>query len=223
MPKANPGKEKELEVKTEIRKEIKKHKFLDNYETLQAELKQGYRVVMYKDKEYYIYNPSVKDEEIVAQARAKFAGILMKDPNILTNSEIMTNLENRGIWRKAEIDKETKFNEYITDEMSRMFAEYVKDEPNEDVIYKHKVEKERLEKEKSQFSVHKNLMMSYSFENLLDAFVNKMKLALCVKSADGSKVWSSVEDLENEKDTGLVIILSNQALYYWFGWHPDML
>jgi hypothetical protein len=216
-------KEQEQRELESINNEIKRHKFIDNYEKLQQELKQGFRVVEYEGKEYYIHLPSVKDEEEIMLFRSKLAGAMLQDKNILTREQLLKQIKERGIWSDEKERQEQKLNEYITELLARIFAEYAKDNPDPNKILAWKREKDKLEQERAILALPKTTVLSYSFESLLELAINKIKLSLCVKDKDGNRIWPSVETLEQETDKGLVQFLTIEAQYFWFGWHPDLL
>lgn len=194
--------------------------------TALKEIRSQYRTITldsFREKENVdirIYQPTEKENSILADARAKVYSKLIRDEELLTIKEMLKVLKKRGIWGDEEdsklenIQEECKDIEYKVNLMRK----------NEDADFS-ELKKQWLKK-KSEFNdllAEKNSLLSNTIERLVDNEEIKLKLSLCVKFDDGTLVWDSVDALNDETDRVAMNKILNEALLFWSGLSQEII
>lgn len=191
-------------------------------ERLEQEIKNGYRIFNFSDKEYRIHLPRVKEDDLISRFKSKMASELLENKDIYMKDQLIRRLQERGVWDDSKEKEEKELREQLGKVMADIMIERAKED--EDVNFLRDLLQERIaiEVKLSNLVETKNNVVSVSLENLLNDSIHKYKMCLCIKDADGNQIWGSIDDLDNDNDKLLVNNLSEAALYFWAGLDPSL-
>lgn len=166
--------------------------------------------------EIHIYHPNQGVQSEAADVYSKTYGKLLKDPDCITRKEALDAFKERGIWG----DKEEGKIEDIAEDMKELeiqSATLKRNKGNKEHILALKEKWLALKKEMDNLYSEKSSLLFNTIEHRAAEMETKVKLSRCVKFADGTPVWKTVEDLDKEDDSDAVRRIVNQATRFWFG------
>lgn len=191
-------------------------------ERLETEIKTGYRIFMYNNKEFHICFPSVKDDELLSRAKAKVTSDVLKDKDICLKEEISKMLTERGIWDETKERRERELRERYSKCLGDIYLERSKMEPNAERLTELHQEKMSLDIDIALLTETKSFFMSSTAESRVEELMLKHKLALCLKNADGTRIWNSIDEFEACTDKAFINTISTEAIYFWAGLDQSM-
>ncbi len=210
----------------------------------EAELKSGYRVLKLKkfkekeDVEIHIFNPSVKEEAIYTDFYSnKFNEYFNK--GFLLREEMLQKLSERGVWSQKDEDeldnlqeerKEVEFSvaklksnvDIAKENKNLKLAEQLKSK-NITLFNKLKDDWYTIEKKIRDKISKRESLLTNTIESKAEEEQLRMKLSLCVKFTDESRVWESYDSFLEEKDLNNVRIILNSAISYWMGLSQEII
>lgn len=192
-------------------------------EKLEQEIRLGYRVFNYDNKVYHICLPSVKDDSMITNFKAKRTSELLKDKNTILKDEIIKNLKERGVWDESKDKKEKE----LRDRISLIYRDLMIENSKVESIDNNRIEELMQERVAIELDLlllagSKNDLLQSSLESQLEVDVTKFKLTLCIKDENGNRIWNSFDELENYSDKGLINSIHNEAIYFWAGLDQSM-
>jgi hypothetical protein len=192
-------------------------------EKLEQEIRLGYRVFNYDNKVYHICLPSVKDDSMITNFKARRTSELLKDKNTILKDEIIKNLKERGVWDESKDKKEKE----LRDRISLVYRDLMIENSKVESIDNNRIEELMQERVAIELDLlllagSKNDLLQSSLESQLEVDVTKFKLTLCIKDENGNRIWNSFDELENYSDKGLINSIHNEAIYFWAGLDQSM-
>lgn len=188
-----------------------------------TEIKAKYRSVIFpefkgeKDVEIRVYHPTPGEETICSNVYTKCFDKLIKDPDILTKKEISKILETRGVYGKEQDEIIENLREEMGDIEFTVAKMKKSGKYNKTVMSRHREAWKSKREEINRLFAEKNTYLSNTVEGHAEEEEVKCKLSLCVKKTDGTRVWESLEDLNNESEKFIVIRLLNESMLFWSG------
>lgn len=197
-------------------------------EKAEAELKSNKRILKVKnfrdqeECEIHIFRPTVDEDSQAAYVYSKVFNKYLSDPDFKTNSEMEKVLEDRGIYGQPQKDRLDR----IRDDMNAVAIEICSIRDDDD--YKEKVVSLRkqwvdLRNEAQEISILRQSFMGNTVESKAEEERNQVRLSLCVKFADGTRVWPDISDLKNEKDMGNLSFIITEAMTFWAGLNTEII
>jgi len=186
-------------------------------------VKQGYKPIRVKEfrgkdeTELYIHNLNAGVEGLATDAYGRVFNRLIKEPDYMTKNQLEDVLKSKNIWG----EKEEKLIEQYKEEMREIEFQVAK------MRQKGKYNKDSMIRLRESWTKHRGLvnellskkssLLSNSVESRAEEEEVKVKLSHCVKYPDGTRVWNSIEELNQETDRLNLVKLLSEAIYFWSG------
>ncbi len=216
MPEAKTRDEK---IEPRLGDEIPK----DWIKKAEKEIKSKYREVILdefrdkKDVKIHIFQTTSGVDGKSTDAYARAFNRLIDDPTLKTKKQMENLLSSRGIWgedqdkqienlrdnmRDVELDvaglrKRKKYNKASMNRLRKTWID------NRSKI--------------TELLSEKTTFLANTVEGRAEEEEVKVKLFLCVKHPDGTLVWNTLEELNDETDKISVVRLVNEAMLFWAG------
>ena len=195
---------------------------------VQAEIEKGYREVIHNDKTYRIYFPSVGEEEEMSLNYARGYSLLLKTDGILSESEMIREYDERGMWTKEDNEEIDSLRDDIESFKEEITEAMLKEEQGDaesgkaQAIAIYEKQAKAMHKLKD-VQLKKAGLFNTCLENLSQEIMIRSKLSCCAKDENGKRIWDGLDELNEEKDTRLVLTLLKSAMYFWQGIPEDFL
>lgn len=168
--------------------------------------------------ELHIWHPTTADESYSSLIYSKAYNRLLRDPDMLSKSQLLEILKERGVWG----DKQEKELEQLREDLEAIqleVAHYRTKIKKIDKKYLDTLKKKWYDtKDKIQNKIsERESLLNSSIESRAEEEQLKAKLSRCVKYPDGRCVWESYEVLDSDHDRNDVIAVINDALLFWVG------
>lgn len=216
MPEAKTRDEK---IEPRLGDEIPK----DWIKKAEKEIKAKYREVILdefrdkKDVRIHIFQTTSGVDGKSTDAYARAFNRLIDDPTLKTRKQMENLLSSRGIWGE---DQEKQI-ESIRESMRDVELSVAKMRKNKKY---NRATMNRLRKswmdsrsEITDLLSEKNAFLANTVEGRAEEEEVKVKLFLCVKNPDGTLVWNTIEELNDETDKVSVVRLVSEAMLFWAG------
>jgi hypothetical protein len=191
-------------------------------ERLEQEIKNGYRVFNFRDKEYRLYLTRVKEDDMLSRFKSQLVSKLLEDTSIYMKDQLIRRLVDRGVWDDTKEKEETSLRERLGKVMADIMIERAKEKEDETLLRELLTERLAVELKLSTLTEAKNNVVSSSLENLLSDSMHKYKMCLCVKDDQDNPIWNSIEELDNDCNKLFVNNISEACLFFWAGLDPSL-
>jgi len=189
----------------------------------EKEVNTQYRSIIldkYKDKdnvEIHIYQPSTKIEGFATDVYSRTVGRYLNDPDMKMRKELIDIYKKRGIWGNEQENKLEEIQEKMRDIEFSTVKMKAGGRINKEVLDKWRSQWLKLKEEKHTLLNEKTTLLTGSIESRAEEEGVKVKLSHCVKYPDGTRVWNSVDEFEEDPEKGAVTKILNEALWFWVG------
>ena len=187
------------------------------------EINTQYRSIVldkYKDKEnveIWIHQPNTKIEGIATDVYSRIIGKLLSDPDMKMRKELLEIYKKRGIWGDEQENKLEEIQEQMRDiEFSTMKMK-ANGRINKEILDKWRSQWMKLRDEKHDLLNEKTALLTGSIESRAEEEGVKVKLSHCVKYPDGTRVWNTVDEFNDDLDKNAITKILNEALWFWVG------
>lgn len=175
-----------------------------------------------KETKIYIRKPNVRIDSECAHAYSKKFSKLFSDGELKTNKEIEDMLEERGIWGKKEKDRIQKLQDDMRD-LAIAICNVRDDKKKKNATDKFRDSWIKCREEVKDLIRQKQTYLSNTVESRADDEKIKLKLSLCVKYEDGTPVWGSIEEIEEESDIMNMNKILSDAMMFWAGLNTEII
>jgi len=189
----------------------------------EKEIKSQYRLVTLdefrddKEVDIHIFQTTSGVDSKATDAYAKAFNRLIDDPDLKTRKQMEATLKNKGIWGEEQ-EKEV---EGLRDDMRATELDvaglHKKKTYNKATMNRLRTTWMEKRARITELITEKTSFLANTIEGRSEEEEVKVKLSLCVKYPDGTLVWNSVEELNNEINKFAVIRLVNEAMLFWSG------
>lgn len=191
-------------------------------EKLEQEIRNGYRIFSFRDKEYKIYLPKIKEDDLINRFKSQTTSKLLENKDIYMKDQLVRRLYEREVWNDEKEKEEKSLREQLGKVMADIMIERAKEFEDKDALKEFLAERINIEVKLSALTETKNHMISSSLENILNEAIHKYKMCLCVRDSEDNLLWDSMEVLDNETDKILSTNISEAAMYFWAGLDPSL-
>jgi hypothetical protein len=178
-----------------------------------------------KNRDFRVRFPSPKIESAVNRTYSKIYGQLLKDPDHLTEKEILDNAEERGIWSELKEDRMKSLQEKMA-RIQGLILVHAEENMTKAELDKITKEYEDADKELDALIAERFSLTSNSLEVRCQEIKIKDQVWQCITEVKGdieTPVWNSLEEIENERNRILVYRCVNECVSYWQGIPSDFL
>lgn len=176
-----------------------------------------------KNVELHIYHPTPGDDSIAGTIYSKAHNRLIKDPDLLTNSQMKKLLEERNLWGKEQEDALQAIRDQMRDIELSVAHMRVKPPYNKATMLRLRTKWFELRDKLQELNLQRESYYSNTVEGLAEEEKIKSKLSLCVKYPDGKKVWNSITELDQEEDKTNLMTLMQEAVLFWMGLSQEII
>lgn len=174
------------------------------------------------DKNYYVVMPSPKQERDSQIVYAKALTSAIKS-GILCKDSIDTWLRTQGIWSDEKESKKFELQLFLATGQNMLETKRDKDGKN---MKKSDARKLALEMNDKRMELLKLLSETgkyseYTAEGMAENDKFVYLVSVCTKNEDGTKTFSSVEDLYEKEETELAQTAQNEFAIIFSGFNPD--
>ena len=198
----------------------------------EAEIRSGFKVielVNFRGKEkcdIYIYQPSSEDNKKILHFQSRAYSKYMSDKGLMFRSQVMQNLEERGLWTK-EHDKQIEEKREMISALT-IEAQEIQSKPTIKPAGLARLKKikefwQNRYNELTTLTLERESYCSHTIESKTEGDSLTYKLSLCVKFADGTLVWPSVEDVDNPQESYYATLIANHAVSFWAGLSQEII
>jgi len=186
------------------------------------EIKNRYRIVnveSYKGEALtvHVHHPTHGEEILSSEEYSKAFSRYLKDPDLMSKKEMNRILKEKGIWGDAEEEIVDSTRERMRDIELTVAKMKKKGNPNKATVNRYRKEWKELREKLHTLLTEQQTILSNTLEGKAEDVERKMKLSLCVKFADGNRLWPNVSDLDDETEKIPLYQIMREATLFWMG------
>lgn len=194
-----------------------------NNEQLNSDLNFGRKSVSIPndEKEYSIRIPTAKEQYEARLEKSREYNKLLRDENYLTKAELIDLYKQRGQDIVSYEIKIKELKEVLNKELLEL-AKIMNKEEKQKKILELTIKIENLKQDINDLLTKETKLFENCIENLSVLKEHYSLISSCIEVKEGNeykKVYSSIEEFLNDKDTSKGLIFTSQflALYYGYG------
>lgn len=186
-------------------------------EKIEQEIRNGYRIFTFNEKEYRIFLPSIKVDEKLSAEKSRIVARLLRDESLITKDEAILLMKKRGTWTDELQKQENLLRKRLGECIADIFLHRSVSTPNKEELEELTKERISIEMELRLLTANKDFFLNSTIESRIEEELLKLKLTLCIKDSENNYLFNTVEELENYPDKGFINAISTEAIYFWAG------
>lgn len=201
----------------------------DVLDKAEEEIKKGYREIEVKDfrgvdSKIRIYFPNIGQQtEISSYYSQVYNNLFKKNDGLLTRKQMEKMLKQKGIWTDEDEAYIKTLRDSLVDIEVSIMSELRKKDYRESYIKSGQEKYIEKRDELIRTITTREHFFSQTIESKAEEEANMLKLALCVKFADGTPVWNSLEHLKTSGSDKAILEIITEAQYLWNGLSKEVL
>jgi len=188
----------------------------------ELEIKNRYRIVdveSYKGEPLtvHIHHPTHGEEILASDAYSKTYSKYLKDKDLMSKKEMDKILKEKEIWGDAEEAIVENTRERMRDVELTVAKMRKKDNFNRATMNRYRKEWIELREKLHTLLTEHQTILSNTVEGKAEDEERQVKLFLCVRKPDGTRLWETEKDLEAEQERTPLTQIMREAVLFWMG------
>ena len=177
--------------------------------------------------EIHIYHPTIGEDSTIADAYAESYNRFLLDPTsrLISRDKIVKLLESKKLWTQEDEKAIEDLKNRMRDLMLKLSQLKSKNLFNSATEARFRIQLADIRSQLTEIIAIKQRYLNQTIEGRAEEDSLKLKLVLCTRFTDGSRVWNSSDDLNKENDDEKINVMKiiEEAILFWSGVSQEVL